>query len=195
MTGSLTLYVGPMFSGKSTHLLKDLTTFADVGMKVLYINSSLDNRNEKALSSHNSSYTSMSSKIVSIKCDLLQSLLLENSEIAPLDYNIIGIDEAQFFTDLIPFVLSCLKEGKLVYVAGLDGNSNAMKFGDVLNLIPHATSVNKLLAICLDCKDEGKVFQNANYTYRIVSDSSEILIGDEHQYKPLCTYHYWKRMK
>ena len=40
--GFLDIIIGPMFSGKTNYLLKELTVFSIMGAKVLYINHYID---------------------------------------------------------------------------------------------------------------------------------------------------------
>ena len=41
---SIDIITGPMFSGKTTELIRRLTIFVEAGMSVLYVNSILDTR-------------------------------------------------------------------------------------------------------------------------------------------------------
>ena len=67
---SLDLIIGPMFSGKTTELVRRLNTFAAIGKKCVYINSSLDNREEKDFSTHNPDLKSLT-KIDSMKVQFI----------------------------------------------------------------------------------------------------------------------------
>jgi thymidine kinase len=68
--GSLTIIFGPMFSGKTTRLIQELTRFVDVTQeshftKCLLINHTFDNRNpELKISSHASSFKGVPGKSV-----------------------------------------------------------------------------------------------------------------------------------
>ena len=46
---SLDVILGPMFSGKTTELIRRLTTLSFVGKKCIFINNSLDNREKTSL--------------------------------------------------------------------------------------------------------------------------------------------------
>ena len=97
MNPSLELIIGPMFSGKTSELIRQLVTYSKANLKVLYINSNLDTRCKEAFSTHNSSLSPTQNinmiKVVNLKdaCDLVA------------DADVIGIDEAQFFPDLVDF--------------------------------------------------------------------------------------------
>ena len=47
------LIIGPMFAGKSTELIRRLNIYAELGLKTLYVNSSLDKRSDQVFSTHN----------------------------------------------------------------------------------------------------------------------------------------------
>lgn len=72
VSGNLKLYPGPMWSGKTSKLLSDLTLYADLGLKVLYINHTIDESvtecSSDNITTHNSSFKVISPKIKTIKC-------------------------------------------------------------------------------------------------------------------------------
>mmetsp|Transcript_29889 Transcript_29889/g.114750 ORF Transcript_29889/g.114750 Transcript_29889/m.114750 type:complete len:107 (+) Transcript_29889:196-516(+) len=71
------------------------------------------------------------------------------------DYDVAAIDEAQFFPDLLSFCLEWVdKQKKTVLVAGLDADCERRKFGEVLDLAPHADRITKLSARCGKAKAE-----------------------------------------
>jgi thymidine kinase len=97
-------------------------------------------------------------------------------------YDVIVIDEAQFFTNLKKFVQHAVCEGKHVIVAGLDGDFKQDVFGEILSLIPIADTITKLYALCMKCRD-GTV---APFTKRIISCSEQELVGDHDSYMAVC---------
>ena len=90
--GSLELIIGPMFSGKSTELLRRLNICAEMNLSVVYVNSHLDDRTSTSFSTHNPTMTSVG-KIQACK---IQDL----SECNPNEFDVLGIDEAQFIHNL-----------------------------------------------------------------------------------------------
>ncbi|CAL5408184.1 unnamed protein product [Camellia sinensis] len=99
--------------------------------------------------------------------------------------DVIGIDEAQFFDDLYDFCRNAADyDGKIVIVAGLDGDYLRRSFGSVLDIIPLADSVTKLTARCEIC---GK---RAFFTLRKTEEMQTELIGGADKYMPVCRKHY-----
>jgi len=66
---------------------------------------------------------------------------------------VIFIDEGHLFPDLKEFVELLLKDGKRVYVCGLDGDVERKKIGNILDIIPMCDKVSKLTSFCQICKD------------------------------------------
>ena len=98
------------------------------------------------------------------------------------DFAVIGIDEGQFFDDIVEFSEEMANAGKIVVIAALDGTFDWKKFGKVIDLIPLAERVEKLDAVCMDCKE------TAYFTKRIIDSKETEVIGGAEFYKPVC----WK---
>jgi thymidine kinase len=178
--GYLDLIIGPMFSGKTEFLLRELNIFSIMGASVLYINHELDTRGD-IFSSHNkalseSSITFHNKKLKSAKD------ILEYSN----DYLVIGIDEAQFFEDLKDVVIELVeKRGKRVIVAGLSGTFKRERFGELLDLIPFCDRITKLSSFCNECAKHKKI-KHAHFSYRTNHSQESVLIGSKQEYIPLC---------
>lgn len=174
--GQLHLIVGCMYSGKSTELLKIINHYKILDKKVLAINHSSDDRyGDNSIISHDKkSHPSL----------MTNSLMKINNKCINTD--IIIIEEAQFFADLKDFVYKMLEKNKIIYVAGLDGDSFMKPFGQILDLIPICDSIKKLSALCIKCKD-GTL---ANFTKRIVTNSEQTLIGSFESFIPVCRFHH-----
>lgn len=78
------------------------------------------------------------------------------------DYDVVGVDEGQFFEDIVEFCEAAANMGKMVVVAALDGTFERKAFGNIIKLIPLAEKVTKLCAVCVYCTEE------AAFTRRIV---------------------------
>lgn len=77
--------------------------------------------------------------------------LLSLGDRLPDDVEVIGIDEGQFFPDLVEFAERMANAGKIVIVAALDGTFQRKPFGNVGLLLPLSEQVDKLNAVCMRC--------------------------------------------
>ena len=185
-TGKLELYIGPMYSGKSTTILLKLARMADMDFNVIYINHSDDVREtesqDQAVTTHNSQFKSISEKIHYVKSSELRSVNVD-------DFDYIGIDEGQFYSDLYDTVIAWITAyGKNVMIASLDGDFYRRTFGQVLDLIPHADKVKKLTAFCDVCKNNTRKSEPepAPFTGRLSKDKDPKLVGGRNIYMAMC---------
>ena len=143
--------------------------------KVLIINSDKDTRN---FLTHNSN---IKVELPRIQIDHLATLYgvkeYQESEV-------VGIDEAQFFTNLVSFCKQAVDvHGKHVIVSGLAQDFERNKFGQILDLIPLADKVVHLTALCHCGKD-------AIFSKRTVKSTEQVLVGASEAYIPVCREHY-----
>lgn len=187
---SLTIIIGPMYSGKTTELMRRLLQFYDTSIhekrRVLVINSILDTRDEK-ISSHCSNFH-LSEDFTYLKSSDLSSLNTSS-------FDIIGIDESQFFDGLTTFVYALVEAGKHVYCAGLSGSYQKREIGEVCRLIPLADEIVHLKSICYFCnqkasKTNSLKSSNASFTLRVTNEKN--LISVDAKYYPVCGYHHKK---
>ena len=170
-TGSIKLIMGPMFSGKSTRLIETIRKSHYKAKKTLMISFYADKR-----------YTDKSEVVTHdlIKYDSIEcSTLMEKFELLK-NYDIIGIDEGQFFKDLVETCEKLANMGKLVIVAALNGDFMREPFPVIANLIPKVDKIKLLNAYCFNCH------KCAKYSLRIVASNEKILIGAGEAYKPAC---------
>jgi thymidine kinase len=169
-SGYLSIFLGPMFSGKTTALIEKYKKYTFIGKKVLVINFSGDTRYSiEKLSTHDGQM---------IPCIWASTL----SDIKYTEYDVILINEGQFFSDLYDTVINMINiEKKRVYICGLDGDFKRNKFGQLLELIPVCDNVIKLKALCSWCRN-GK---EAIFSHRISEEAAQIVIGSDN-YVPLC---------
>jgi len=178
---SIDLIIGPMFSGKTTELFRRLSICTDANFKVLYINSILDDR-DLEFSSHNETLKK-NSKITFVKTNFLYEIaILAN------DFDVIGIDEAQFFPDIKYFSLNmCENHKKKLFISGLNGDFERHPFGQILDLVTYCDSITKLYSFCSICRKDKNLMIPALFTKRINVDSKvTILVGKSEYYIPVC---------
>jgi len=107
-----------------------------------------------------------------------------------VEARVIAIDEAQFFMDLLDFVMVCERRHKHVIIAGLDGDYRRKPFGQVLLCVPLCDTVDKLTA--LELLADGTI-RPAIFTYRRDdSNESVIDVGGENKYIAVSRESYLK---
>ncbi len=191
---SLSVWTGPMFSGKTTNMISEVTHFCDIsGLPAIIINYHLDTRDKiNIVSLHSSGYRGLSDKIKVVRAEILANVNVDQ-------YSIIGIDEACFFDDLSLVVKKWLLQGKNIVCAGLDGTFQMTKFGQISELLHIADKFTKLSAICNICLEEltsnGKVITPHNtvpaaFTKKLVDDGPIEDIGGSEKYIPVCRKHH-----
>jgi thymidine kinase len=181
---------GPMFAGKSTELILRLTRYADIGLKCKYINHSKDIRltesSDSVVTTHNSGFQKLSSKITGVKASTLDEVDIDG-------YNVIGIDEGQFFDDIVEVVTRWIIQHRVkVIIASLDADFKRKPFGKVRELIGIIPSKNitGLTAICSKC-DPLKLSE-APYTLKMSGSDQLVDIGGADKYCATCD-DCWRR--
>ena len=169
-----------MFAKKTSRLIEDLEKQTYKEKKVLGIKYEKDTRYDTTdLCSHNMRTFS------AVVCGPILSDLLPVME----KYDVIGIDEAQFFTDLYEVVVHLVEDCNIaVYIAALDGTFDRKPFGRVLDLIPMCDNVKKLSSVCFvkGCD------QKAIYSHRKGKSNEIECIGGKDLYMAVCRHHYIK---
>ncbi len=170
-TGWIEVVCGSMFSGKTEELIRRLNRARIANQKVEIFKPAVDTRyDEEDVVSHNSN---------AVKSNPVQnaSQILFYDQ----DFEVVGIDEAQFFDDeLITVCDELANRGKRVIVAGLDMDFTGKPFGPIPKLMAIAEYVTKVHAICIRC---GNL---AHYSHRKAKDDKLVLLGETDAYEPLC---------
>lgn len=189
-SGKLDIIIGPMFSKKSSELVDRLVLFSELGLNVLYINHSFDVRSTSTiLSTHNPIIDLKKlSDIKNLQIESLSTLKGVRRE----NFDVIGIDEAQFFDDsLIDFVQVHVETYKKhLIVCGLNSTSTREKFGHILDLIPLCDTITNKRAYCHIC---GPSQKKALFSHKISKDTDKISIGGKDKYIALCRNCYLEK--
>jgi len=178
MNNYLELIIGPMFSGKSTELIKRARELILDNKQILIIKPKIDNRHDSdKIISHNSE---------SINCKNINNLN-EISDLQISNIDTLLIDEGQFFNDLYKKVSKWINQFNVnIIVFGLDGDFQRKPIGQIMNLIPISDKCIKLNSICNICKNNTK----APFSHRHIKSDEQILIGGLDSYIPVCRKHY-----
>lgn len=169
--GWIEVICGSMFSGKTEELIRRLNRARIARQKVEIFKPHIDKRySEEDVVSHNAN------AIRSIPVESASQILFYANE-----FDVIGIDEAQFFDSELTSVCTQLaNQGVRVIVAGLDMDFLGNPFGPMPQLLSIAEYVTKVHAICMQC---GNL---AHVSHRIVDGEKLVLLGETDSYEPLC---------
>ncbi|XP_036949179.1 thymidine kinase, cytosolic [Acanthopagrus latus] len=168
--GQIQVIFGPMFSGKSTELMRRVRRFQIAQYNCLVVKYAKDTRySDSGMATHDKNTMAA---VPANRLGDVHSLALQAC--------VIGIDEGQFFPDTVEFCEEMANLGKTVIVAALDGTFQRKPFGNILNLVPLAESVVKLNAVCMQC------YKEAAYTKRIGAEKEVEVIGGADKYQAVC---------
>ena len=169
--GKIELIIGPMFSGKSTRLIGLIRKYTYKAKKTIMIKFFADKR-----------YTDKSEVVTHdlLKYDSIECKNLRDHFDKIKSYDVIGIDEGQFFPDLVEVCEELALMKKTVIVAALNGDFRMEPFPVVAKLISKADKIKLLKAYCFNCH------RDAKYTLRTIQSNETVLIGAGEAYKPAC---------
>lgn len=172
---------GSMFSGKSEELLRRIKRGVIAKQKVLLFKPSIDNRyDENRVSTHNgNSYDSIS---IEKSSDILNF-------VKDTKYDIIGIDEIQFFdNDIVKIINKLADDGIRVIVAGLDMDFKAEPFHPMQEIMAISEMVTKLHAVCNKCGKEASRSQRLINGKPAKYDDPVVVIGASESYEARCRH-------
>jgi len=183
-TGRLIVITGPMFSGKTKRLLEEFQKASRKRKAILY-KSGMDNRySETEVVAHDGS-------------KLPAAILPEGEECikalreAASRYDVIGIDEAQFWQGTKGFsdaLHELVFDSKTVYASMLNKNSDGFPFIISSELIPLADRIYLLEAKCSKCGGR------ANFTQKVINGVEtfgyDISSAGSNRYVARCRRHF-----
>ena len=169
--GKIELILGPMFSGKSTRLIEQMRKYVYKAKKTIMVKYYADQR-----------YSEKSEVVTHdlIKYDSINCKLLRNSLDTLKQYDVIGIDEGQFFADLVEICEELALMGKIILIAALNGDFRMEPFPVIQRIISKSDKIKLLKAYCFNCHKDAK------FSLRIVQSNETVLIGAGEAYKPAC---------
>ena len=170
-TGWIEVITGCMFSGKTEELIRRLRRAQIAKQQVKIFKPKIDTRfADDSIVSH----SEQSLPSIQIK-DINDALQLSD------DAQVIGIDEAQFFSeDIINVCTELADKGKRVIVAGLDQDYRGIPFEPIPHLLAIAEYITKSLAICVECGNP------ADKTQRKTTSSERVIVGASDIYEARC---------
>lgn len=171
MSGYLCMYIGPMASGKSTALVQEIRKYRLAGFRVLVLKYGQSIELNATISNRNG---------LDEQCILCPILSVYCGEETLTNYDVIVIDEAQFYPDLLPSVTTMVDKEKIVVTGGLVGDFRRRPFGQYPSLLPLATDVITLHAVCMKCKSRDAAFSKR------ITKSEKLIETDLDSYEARC---------
>lgn len=164
--GQINLILGCMFSGKTSELVRRYNRHTIGGRKCLMIKYKKDTRyDDEAVVTHDKI------KIKAFVCEYLYE-----ADVIVDKYNVVCIDELQFYKDADIVCDKWANNGKIIEACGLNGTFNRTPFPVISNILPLAENITFLKAIC---KENGNDAVYSHINIDVIDESTEIIGGDE----------------
>lgn len=183
--GNLTVYVGPMFAGKTNELVREIlfrTYFGGPARASIYKISFDDRCKDECLMSHDG-----------LRAEA--KTITASSEIITDAAGWAFFDEVQFFTEpnfsgeFIQSIRTLRENGVDVFCAGLDMDYLGRAFEVTSLLMAEASSIIRLTADCEHCAAP------ATHTARCDPDPDRFVLGASETYSPMCAEHWFTDLK
>jgi thymidine kinase len=195
MAVRLEVIVGPMFSGKTELLISRLHRVLYARKRLRIVKPARDTRTQGFIASRavNPDGTT------EISDQLSATMVRDEADFRRIagadDYDVLAVDEAQFFPLDEPLrdslgwfgraIRSLMRERRgsnlRIIVAGLDMDFAEEPFGPIPGLLAMADQVDKLTGVCMVCgSDAGYI------SHRIVPGEAQLVVGDAGEYQVRC---------
>jgi thymidine kinase len=166
----LTVITGPMFSGKTTELIRRIRCAEIARQRTLVLKPTTDTRSGLEVVSHSG-----------LRWAAALAEVSSPFRLPPLD--VLGIDEAQFLGDAwVETIDAIANDGKEVILACLNQDYRGEPFGIADRLLALADNVIHLKAVCLACGAKDA----ATKTFRVSGGGGQVEIGGADKYQALC---------
>lgn len=180
MLGEALFITGPMFSGKTSELLRIFSNYDVAKKRALIVKPFKDSRYGKDVVKTHEGFVITAKNIVSIK-DVFP--ILSNAELAGLPIEAVFVDEAQFIEDLCKETIFLITETYKcnLYMSGLTLDSFREPFPNIIPVLPFVT-IKQLTAVCSFCGSFNAVFTVRNS----IDNSEQVFIGGIKEYSASC---------
>lgn len=170
-SGQLKLILGCMFSSKSSTLLSRYRRHTIAKRKCLLVKNRIDDRYDNTcIVTHDN--VKIESSCMCSKLEEIDHLISE--------YDVICIDEIQFFPDAPYYCDKWANMGKIIEACGLNGTFRREPFDIISKLIPLAEDIYYIRAICPETGNEASF---TKCTIDTTNTSGDVLIGGADKYR------------
>ena len=175
--GWIEVVCGPMFSGKSEEMIRRLRRAEIAGQSVVIFKPRIDDRYSSAdVVSH------AGARMRGIPVESVRELAARAR-----GFDVVGIDEVQFFDgSIVDAALALAEGGARVVLAGLDQDFRRLPFGAMPELLSLADFVDKLQAVCHRCGGPATLTQRLVDGRPAPYSGDTIVVGAAEQYEARC---------
>lgn len=170
-TGWIEVICGSMFSGKTEELIRRMRRAEIAKQNIVLFKPRIDDR-------HATDF------VISHDKRVIEAVSVDDAhqiQMLAKTYDVIGIDEIQFFgPEIVQVCENLANGGKRVIVSGLDQDFLGNPFDPMPALLCISEYVTKELAICVVCGNP------ADRTQRIVNNQERVVIGGNEFYEARC---------
>lgn len=168
------MYVGSMFSSKSSRMLSTLERFKYQNRVVAVFKPLMDDRyNVNEVTTHGG--WKVPATCVKTGADIIENLI----EAQPPP-TVVAVDEAFMIPGIAESLIWLFRQGYTVVVSSLELSASAKPFKEIEKMFVWATSVEKCSAVCTVCG------RDAHYTHKKQLGGDEIEVGGSELYEPRC---------
>tara|TARA_R110000751_G_scaffold80044_1_gene161359 strand:- start:604 stop:1188 length:585 start_codon:yes stop_codon:yes gene_type:complete len=172
------MFVGPMFSGKTSRLLATIDRFQYQNKRVAVFKPQMDERYSKTeIVTHNGK--KIDAQLVKDGFGIFEKI----SEIGD-DIDVIAVDEAFMIDNISDALHYFFRKGKTIVVSSLQLSASGKVFEEVRDMMPWATKIEVCSAVCpvsgLD----------AYYTHKKFNSLNEITVGGSELYEPRSWFYH-----
>ena len=191
----LRVIAGPMFSGKSVELIRQVNRYKIAGKRVMVFKYSADNRYSQTEAA---SYDGLTTWAIPA------ATAAEIESRVTLEHEVVVIDEIQFFDDAtLGLVLEYVKRGMDVVVGGLNLDFRGEPFmlvggkKSMADFMVRADTMHLLHAICTArvngkiCGDAATRTQRLRDGEPVRADDPVVQIGSTESYEARCLVHHY----
>ncbi|MEJ1967218.1 MAG: hypothetical protein WDN03_01065 [Rhizomicrobium sp.] len=195
MTARLEVIVGPMFSGKTELLISRLHRALYARKRLRILKPARDTRTQGFIAARAVNPDGTTEVTDKLSAQMVRDEADFRRAAGGDDYDVLAVDEAQFFPLDEPLrdslgwfgrairdLLRARRQSNLrIVVAGLDMDFQENPFGPIPGLMALADQVDKLSGVCMVCgSDAGYI------SHRIVPDEAQLVVGDAGEYQVRC---------
>ena len=185
-TGRIELIVGPMFSEKTSEMVSRVRRAALANQPAVIVKFRGDDRYDRSdIVATHADVRQVSTPGTEV-CAAIRVIAADTLKEVKVTEMVVGVDEGQFYPDLVEICEKWAQEGRRVIVAALDGDFARRPFGQVCDLVPLCEFVEKRRGVCMKCRR-----QDSAFTQRLGTSTVLIQIGARESYRAVCRQCYF----